>query len=91
MQKWEYWVGIRWADARQPEAKRFLKERWPDWEAPKYAPQALIPQLNSDGEEGWELVSIQPVRVGENLDVYFGEAWVYTNAYLCVLKRPKSE
>lgn len=45
-------------------------ERW-DWQEgiPKYTPEALIPQLDALGDQGWELVHIKPVHRGDNADV----------------------
>ena len=91
VEQWEYWTGFLWADARRQE--EYLRQRWPDWNPPKYAPQALIPKLNEFGEKGWELVHMQPVIEGHNDDVAIGGggnvAWSHT--YLCVFKRRKRD
>ena len=57
---------------------------------PRHSPQTLIPQLDEYGEQGWELVSVQPVFMGENEDItYYGDSW--THHYLCFFKRRKAE
>lgn len=83
VQQWEYWSGILWAhNTRKPK---------PGMEPmPKYSPMAMIPDLNAMGEEGWELVHMQPVVAGENQDVLMLDTMrTWTNAYLCVFKKPK--
>ena len=93
MEQWNYWTGLIWANAENKDVKEFLKECWPDYSWPKYAPQAMMPELNTLGEQGWELVHMEPVVVGENHDVGFiyggsgGTSW--TNIYFCVFKRRK--
>jgi hypothetical protein len=89
---WEHLVVYLEADARQHAA--FLREKWPGQKFPRYAAQALMPQLDAYGQQGWELVSIQPVVVGSNGDILIddrteGMAGVWTSTYLCVFKRPK--
>lgn len=87
--KWEHWTGFVWANAAEQAA--FLRQRWPDWSAPKFAPQALMPTLDRLGAQGWELVSLDPVVVGKNEDVMVHYAVAgnvtWTNAYFCVMKR----
>jgi hypothetical protein len=50
---------------------------------PKYAPQALMPELDALGNEGWELVHMQPVYVGSNADVLIHSLSerMWSNAY----------
>ncbi len=57
---------------------------------PKYAPQALMPELNALGNEGWELVHMQPVYAGANADVLIHgmNERLWSNTYFCVFKRP---
>ncbi len=89
--KWEYWSCFLSADA---EAQAdFLKQQFPGWNVPKYAPQSMIPGLDKFGDEGWELVHMEPVAVGDNLDVFEGGRGmgVYTAVYFCVFKRPKQK
>ena len=91
MEKWEYVTKFVWASVNDKEIMAFIKERWPNWEKPpKFAPQAMIPELNEWGEAGWEVVHMQPVWPGKNMDVHnSGVAEIYTNVYFCVMKRRK--
>jgi hypothetical protein len=52
----------------------------------------MIPQLDSLGEQGWELVHMQPAFVGSKADVLVADSSgtrTWTSAYFCVFKRPK--
>lgn len=89
---WEHLVLYLEADAK--EQASFLQQIWPGQKFPRYAAQALMPQLDAYGQQGWELVSIEPVVVGHNGDILIndrteGLTGVWTNTYLCVFKRPK--
>jgi hypothetical protein len=88
MQRWEYSTTLIEADMEG--ADPFKEPMIPEGDHPKYSPFALIPELNSLGEKGWELVSFTPVKPGRNHDVVLpgaGElAWA--RHYLCVFKRP---
>lgn len=93
MQKWEYLTCFLSAEANNQ--KEYLKKRWPEQTYfAKHAPQSLIPMLDNYGDEGWELISMQPVALGQNEDVktHTGtggsggrDTWV--SSYLCVFKR----
>jgi hypothetical protein len=88
--QWEYLTIFVQADAKREED--FLRERY-DWKEgiPKFTPEAMIPQLNALGEQGWELVHMQPILVGDNRDVKYIDSngmRVWTNQYFCVFKRP---
>jgi hypothetical protein len=90
-QKWEYLTLFVEADAKREED--FLRQGW-DWKTgiPAFAPQALIPQLDFLGDQGWELLHMQPVRVGNRGDVLMADSSgsrLWTSSYLCVFKRPK--
>lgn len=92
MVKWAYHTCILNADAN--EQREYLKKRWPEDYFEKHAPQSLIPKLDRIGEEGWELVSMDPVAVGQNQDIKTHalgqtgrDTWV--SSYLCVFKRPR--
>ncbi len=87
--QWEYLTQFVFASIDSQGVKEFFKGIFPPgYKPPKYSPQAMIPELNSLGEEGWELVHMQPVAVGDKLDVRFnGEITVWSNAYFCVFKR----
>lgn len=90
VEQWEYWTCFLWADAR--EQKEYLRQRWPDWQPRKYSPEALMPELNKFGEDGWELVHMQPVKEGINRDVLITAGVMHwSHAYFCVFKRRKRD
>jgi hypothetical protein len=67
---------------------------WGQGEDLKYHPQALVHQLDAYGQQGWELVSAQPVVLGPQGDVtYVDESMErrWTHTYLCFFKRRKPE
>ncbi len=89
--QWEYQTIFVQAEARLEEA--FLQELR-DWKEgiPLHTPEAMIPRLNSYGEQGWELVHMQPVGIGSKGDILMQDGsgsrfWSYT--YFCVFKRPR--
>jgi hypothetical protein len=89
-EKWEYHTTFLYADAERQRA--FLQQTRPDVSPPKYSPEAMIPELNELGRDGWELVHMEPVAgVGKKEDVSFtrgyGTMTVWSNAYFCVFKR----
>jgi hypothetical protein len=91
--QWEYLTIFVRAEAKNEED--YLREHF-DWKSgiPRNAPEAMIPQLNSLGERGWELVHMQPVIVGDNRDVMIFDpsgTRNWTSSYFCVFKRPKEE
>lgn len=92
--QWEYLTLFLEADAER-EADILMEMR--DWKSgiPNYAPEALIPRLNALGEQGWELVHMQPARVGSKSDVLMFDSAsgtrVWTSTYFAVFKRPKPE
>jgi hypothetical protein len=89
-QRWEYLTIFVQADAKREAV--FL-EQFRDWKEgiPQYTPEAMIPQLNVLGDQGWELVHMQPTYVGDKRDVLMvdnsGSRW-WTSYYFCVFKRP---
>ncbi len=92
--QWEYLTTFLQADARLEED--FLTQ-YRDWKdgIPVYTPEALMPRLNAYGEQGWELVHVQPVAAGNKSDVLIQDAGsgsrFWSNTYFCVFKRPKTE
>ena len=58
-----------------------------------YDVRSLLPLLDERGAQGWELVQMLPINVGDNGDISYASraagTWMYT--YLCVFKRPKRE
>lgn len=92
--QWEYLTIFVHANARDERVKDFVAQRR-DWkgEPPRYTPEAMIPELNSLGEQGWELVHMQPVYVGDNHDVLVASdsgagGRIWASRYFCVFKRP---
>lgn len=87
--QWEYYTTLMKAEAQYE--LQFL-ETLRDWKEgiPQFTPEALIPRLNAMGEDGWELVQMQPVVVGTKADVMITAAGTWTNTYFCVFKREKS-
>lgn len=91
-QKWQYMTVFVKAEAER--AMDFLLEKW-DWKSgvPRNTPESMIPRLDALGEDGWELISMQPVMVGSNADVLVQDAGsgsrTWTSSYFCVFKRPK--
>jgi hypothetical protein len=89
-QRWQYRTVFLWADAER--VRDYLLGFMTD-DIPKYAPESLMPQLDALGNEGWELVHMQPVYVGKNADVlvhFSGVDRAWSNAYFCVFKRPRA-
>lgn len=91
--QWEYLTIFLEADAER-EADFLSQMR--DWKSgiPNYAPEALIPRMNALGEQGWELVHMQPAQVGQKNDILVHDsgsgARIWTNKYFAVFKRPKT-
>ena len=87
--KWEYWSDYLFPEEERAEGSAFSAAPAPA--LPKFSPQHVQRQLNELGSAGWELVHMEPVRAGSNHDVLVaaGER-MWTNAFFCVLKRPKS-
>jgi len=91
MEKWEYMTTFLEANAKSKEAKEFLKKTVNKKNPPRYLPQAMMPDLNKFGDEGWELVHMEPVAaVGKNGDVRFDNNGRWSNTYFCVFKRRKA-
>ena len=92
MSQWEYYTTFLTAEVNTQ--KRELIDMFPDIHAaPKYDPRALIPELDSLGHDGWELVHMEPVIAGNNGDICMGSTEQtsvrpWTNTYFCVFKRP---
>lgn len=93
MTQWEYLTTFLEADALSSAALAALG--YDPKKLPKHSPLFLKPELDQYGQQGWELVSLEPVARGSNGDVWVQGAggaaareWSYT--YLAVFKRPKS-
>ena len=85
-----------WANIENKDAKQYLDNTFPNWQKPpKFTPETMVPQLNRMGENGWELMHMEPIAaVGNNADVGFsrgGQApgYAWSNVYFCVFKRKK--
>lgn len=89
MEQWEYLTKIMTAEATKKEIKQYLKDRLNVEKPARFTPEALLPQLNDLGAQGWELVQLDPVtRVNRKGKLFFAnESW--TNVYFCVFKRRK--
>jgi hypothetical protein len=90
--QWEYFTTFLQAQAN---FEMDFLERLRDWKEgiPAHTPESLIPRLNAYGEEGWELIHMQPVAIGNKSDVLMidnsgSRSWTYN--YFCVFKRPKA-
>ncbi len=92
MEKWEYLTRFVEADAKSKDSAAFLKQYRPTWKnPPSFTPEAMMPELDALGDQGWELVHMEPVaKVGKKGDVYFqGGDSEWSNTYFCVFKRRK--
>ncbi|GAB4575914.1 MAG: hypothetical protein Kow0077_29790 [Anaerolineae bacterium] len=79
--RWEYWTGILYAENTRKTKDTVHQAR--------YSPAHLIPELNALGDEGWELVHMEPIFAGENEDVLIHDNMrLWSSAYFCVFKRP---
>jgi hypothetical protein len=87
-QKWEYQTHFLIAHIDSEGAKELLKERWPEWEPGEFVPETMIPELNALGENGWELILMQPVVTDKSGSVlHVGRYPKTSNFYFCVFKR----
>ncbi|MEZ4670539.1 MAG: hypothetical protein R3E39_21745 [Anaerolineae bacterium] len=92
MERWEYLTKFVKADVKNEGVNTFLKTYRPDWKKPpQYTPETMMPELDDLGNQGWELVHMEPVaRVGNKGDVLFtGGSNEWSNTYFCVFKRRK--
>ena len=85
---WEYLTEV--IESTTKAQADFISERYPGVTLPKYAVVALMPRLNQLGEAGWELMHIEPVKVGTNGDMQISNPNpMYSPSYFCVFKRRK--
>ncbi len=91
MERWEYLSKFIKADVKSQGVAEFFKSYRPNWKnPPQYTPEAMMPELDDLGNQGWELVHMEPVaRVGRKGDVLFTGSGEWSNTYFCVLKRRK--
>lgn len=87
MEKWEYFTTF--IEANMAKEDVAFTSGIPPGDHPKYSPYALIPELNSYGAKGWELIHMEPVSVGRNHDVVRPDANAakWGRHYFCVFKR----
>ncbi len=91
-QKWEYLSVFVESDA---EPVMDYLEQIKSWKngVPRNTPESMIPRLDAYGQDGWELVHMQPVAVGRNADVLAADSGrgiaSWTSSYFCVFKRPE--
>ena len=92
--RWEYLTRFFYANAENDGAMAYYLMNWPGQKPAKYAPETMIPELDVLGEQGWEMVHMEPVgAVGKKGDVGFiaGDAMArWSNSYFCVFKREKA-
>lgn len=88
MERWEYQTRFFVASTKEREIREFIKEEFHK-KARRHSPEAMIPELNQLGDQGWEVIHMEPVaRVGGKEDVMVADdSWSAT--YFCVLKRRK--
>lgn len=88
MQRWEYLTAT--FSTSVEGAPIPVRDDVPQDITTKYSPYALIPQLNQLGDQGWELVTIEPVVIGRNGDVVVPDAGSarWGRDYFCCFKRP---
>jgi hypothetical protein len=84
MESWEHLVVVLIADIDNAGAMEYLAGMYPGWNLPVYTPESLTPDLNAYGQEGWELLSLQPVGLAEDGKVTPDAS---TNIYLTVFRR----
>jgi hypothetical protein len=91
-QKWEYLSVFVEAEA---EPVMDYLEQIKSWKngVPRYTPESMIPRLDAYGQDGWELIHMQPVVVGKNADILAADSGrgiaSWTSSYFCVFKRPE--
>jgi len=93
MERWEYLTRFVKADVKNPGVADFFKNYRPNWKnPPPYTPETMMPELDSLGDQGWELVHMEPVaKVGGKGDVMVGgDSSYWSNTYFCVLKQRKT-
>lgn len=87
-EQWEYLTTFVEAKASSKDIKNYIKENF-DKKPRKHSPEAMIPDLNKLGAQGWELINMEPVaEVGGKEDILMaGEGRKWTSVYFCVFKR----
>jgi hypothetical protein len=88
--QWEYLTVFVEAEAEPVQDYLTELKTWKSG-IPRNTPEAMMPRLDAYGQDGWELVHMQPVYVGRNADVLVvdsgrGSAG-WSSTYFCVFKR----
>ena len=100
MDKWEYRAQFLRADIDVPGARDYAAKKHPDLKPRRFSPIAMSMFLDQYGEEGWELMHIEPIpMLGAQGDVGFAHAGYggalrdisWSSIYFCVFKRRKAE
>lgn len=86
MERWEYKTTVLAADINREDVQATVADLFRGRRPPKPLPELLIPSLNAFGEEGWELVSLEPVAVADDDPAAPGAR---PALYLAVFKRRK--
>lgn len=88
MEKWEYQTRFFEAKVNSDQIKSFVESSF-NKKAKRHSPEAMIPELNALGAEGWEIIHMEPVaRVGGKEDVRMADGG-WSSTYFAVLKRRK--
>lgn len=88
--QWEYLTRFIQARATDKEVRRYLKDELEVKRVKRFQPEAMIPELNELGEDGWEIIHMEPVaKVGGKGDILVSTDYFWTSTYFCVFKRPK--
>ena len=87
LEQWEYFTTF--IEAQMSDIDPQHEAMIPHDDHPKFSPYATMPELNSLGQKGWELISMQPVIIGKNHDVLVhpNSITYWGNTYFCVFKR----
>lgn len=97
MERWEYLVRVFELDKEDEVVVDYVTREYPDisWkEMPKHDPLTLEAWLNKCGEEGWELIAMEPAdkqgKKGEIGLTYQSATYTYRRIFLCVFRRPRA-
>lgn len=90
MTRWEYRAELLLASVDVDGASEHIALRYPGWEPRRNSPQLMEAAMNERGQEGWELVHMQPVKAGANHDIlhHAVNSREWSSHYFCVFKRP---
>ena len=91
MEQWEYFTTYLEANIKGREQRKQLQKRFGKRKLPRYMVESLLPELNKFGEDGWELIHMEPVpALGRKGNVLFlGASRRWSNTYFCVFKRQR--